>query len=88
MPAAGNPQLQDVLDVHPTSGSHDGARTARLPRCGAENRSPFPAGELSGTHERITELVKHTMTDRLGSRERRNLLSEIDKLVATLFGVM
>lgn len=49
---------------------------------------PFPAGELSGTHERITELVKHTMTDRLGSRERRNLLSEIDKLVATLFGVM
>ncbi|MCH8828966.1 MAG: hypothetical protein IID45_05250 [Planctomycetes bacterium] len=49
---------------------------------------PLPVSDLNDDHAEITELAKQIMNDPLGSHKRRNLLSEIDKLVATLYAVM
>ena len=49
---------------------------------------PLPVGESNNARPEITELAKQMMNHPLGSHERRNLLSEIDKLVASLYGVM
>ncbi len=49
---------------------------------------PFPVGDSNDACKKITELAKHMMTGRFVGRERRNLLSEIDKQVAIFYGVM
>ena len=49
---------------------------------------PLPVGESNNALAEIIELAKQMMNDPLGSHDRRNLLSETDKQVATLYGVM
>jgi len=49
---------------------------------------PIPVGESNGDHEKIARLVKQMLTNHVNNHERQNLLLEIDKLVAALYGVM